>query len=337
MRSPISVCLLFLSVAPAVAQDDQSTLAMLLERADAVAVARAVRVDTSDAAVLRVVLAVEERLRGDLPATVQLSETRGRGCGRALTAVVAGQRFLTCLVRRADGLALVAGGARALPLASGSVLAHARALLAATEASSRLHVLSVLIGALTAPDDRVRTDAALCLPMQANLEQADSAQRAALVAALASALQDNDRAVPNLTAVAVRLHLVAALDLLLPLYLAGDSGVFERLFVDGLVRLDGEALATRIAAIIPALDGPLPRARATTLLLELKTPAALGPLRTLAERALERGTRLRACAGLLRLGIEPRELATIADQELIELAQRAAQPPKPRFRSIRTE
>ncbi len=334
MRSPISVCLLFLCAAKAVAQDDQSTLAALLDRADAVAVARAVRIDTSDAAVLRVVLAVEERLRGDLPTTVQLSETRGRGCGRALTAVVVGQRFLTCLVRQADGLALVAGGARALPLASGPALAHAHALLAASDVASRL---TVLIGALTARDDRVRTDAALDLPTQANLEQADSAQRAALIAALASALQDNDRAVPSLTAVAVRLRLVAALDLLLPLYLAGQSGVFERLFVDGLVRLDGEALATRIAAWIPTLDDPLARARATTLLLELATPAALAPLRTLAEHAGERGTRLRACAGLLRLGVEVHELAAIADQELIELAQRAAQPPKPRFRSIRTE
>jgi hypothetical protein len=315
-------------------QDDRSTLLALLEGASTVAVARAVTVDDRDSAHLRVTFAVEERLHGPDVGPIVLSEPRGRGCGRAFTAVVAGQRFVLC-VREDDGaLALSAGGARALPRASAAVVQHVRALLAAAPGAGRL---AVLLAALSAGDERVRTDAALALSSLPALEQADASQRAVIAAALAAALAEDARTMPSLLLAAARLRLREAIAAVLPRYLAGQHGAAEHLLRDSMLRIGGETVAREIAARLPDLREPLARARATTLLLEIDDDGARAPLLELLRTADERGTKLRACAGLLRLGVDGAALQPHADAELLELAQRAAAPSRPRFRSIRTQ
>src|SRR5690606_32447205 len=161
---------------------------------------------------------------------------------------------------------------------------------------------AVVVGALGDHDERVREDAAFALPMLPALEQLDPAQRALVLGALQRAVGGGERTAPALVAAAVRLRLVPALDVLLPRYLDGSSGPAERMFADAMARIDAETLAGRVAARLDQLAGPLDRARATTLLCSLEVAAARAPLLQLARDSRERGTRARACAGLLRLG-----------------------------------
>lgn len=320
-----SIALLLSLASAAVAQDQATTLAWLVDKADAIVVVRSLRVDSPDPEHLRVTFAVDAALRGTPPTTLELREPRGRGCGRALHGVLPGQRFVACLDEHDGQWSLCAGGSRALPIAHTELLDHVRALATADVASRR----NVLFAALLASDTRVREDAALSLAWLGDLTAADSTQRAALLAALRQAPSD------ALFTAAARLQLTPALDVLLPAYLAGDDPQRARLQAELLAQFDASALAARVAAQLTALDASA-ELRAAQLLAQMPHEAAKAPLLALLSRAQGRGVRLQACVALLRLGVEPSELMAASDAELVELATSAAAA-RPRFRSIRVE
>lgn len=327
-------CLLVAAAAPATAQDEATTLSALMARADAVAVARVVRVDLAQPGTRQATLLVETVLAGNPPATITLAEPEQRGCGRALQALVPGQRLLACLRADAGEWVLCARSGRALPLATTNVVAHVRALAAAVTGSDRL---AVLIDALRAEDPRVRDDAALTLAYDPALLAADERQRAAVVTALGMALATQTRGLVSLVTTSARLRAEAALDVLLPCYLDGNAGPCERLLASGMLQIGQEALANRLAARLPSMNSPLARARALSLLYDMDTAAARPPLLLLARSAPERGTRARACAALLRAGMPESELSGAADAELLQLAREVARPKRPHFRAIRPE
>ncbi|MEZ5965704.1 MAG: hypothetical protein R3F56_17855 [Planctomycetota bacterium] len=319
---------------PAASQDEASALASLVGRADVVSLARAVRVGDGTPGQLQVVLRIEETLLGTAPAIVTLSEPEERGCGRALLAVATGQRFVACLRRQGENFALVAAGARALPLATATVVAHVRALATAAAGMPRL---TVLIDALDSDDARVCTDAALALPLEPTLPAIGADQRAAVVAALRRALPARSRGLPSLVVACTHLGESAAIEVMLPSYLDGSSGPAERLLATAMLQIDQGALARALGARIDRLASPLERARALTLLDAMDGVVARAPLQALVRAAAERGTRVRACACLLRNGAPESDLAGVVEPAVLDSARQAAKPQRPRFRSIRPE
>jgi hypothetical protein len=328
----ITALLGLLAAAPLAAQDDATALALLVDRAEAVAVVRTLRVDSADPVHLRVLFAVETSLRGAAAGTLELREPRSRGCGRALHGLVPGQRFVACLRRQDDSWALCAGTTRALPQATAGVIEHVRTLLD-TDLTSRRNVL---FAALTQADARVRGDAALTLPLLGGLEAADASQRSMLLATL-RATEPAAPAYPALLGAAARLQLHAAIDVALPAYLAADADDrHARLYADAMLRIGAEPVATRVAAQLSHLSTPTARLRAVQLLLETQHEAAKAPLLALLRGAGERGVQLQACVGLLRLGLAASQLVEASDRELVTLAEQAATA-RPKFRSIRVE
>lgn len=328
----ITALLGLLAAAPIAAQDDATALALLVDRAEAIAVVRTLRVDSADPVHLRVLFAVEAALRGELAGPVELREPRSRGCGRALHGLVPGQRFVACLRRQDDGWALCAGTTRALPPATAGIVEHVRTLLDTDVASRR----NVLFAALDHGDARVRGDAALTLPLLGGLEAADANQRSMLLATLRGT-EPTSPAYPALLGAAARLQLHAAIDVALPVYLAADADDRStRLYADAMLRVGAEAVATRLAAQLGNLATPTARLRAVQLLLETQHEAAKAPLLALLQASGERGVQLQACVGLLRLGMASSQLVEASDHELVALAEQAATA-RPKFRSIRVE
>ena len=189
----------------------------------------------------------------------------------------------------------------------------------------------VLGRGLGAGSDRIKRDASLSLAFAPDLELADRATRAAVLAALRTELAAGGPSRTSLLITVRRLRLDRALDLLVPHFLDDRSPDLRRALGVAIGTLDAYAAIRLIDAQLPA-DVP-GRRRAVDLLRGLGDPRARATL----ERALESDDcdlRLDAGAALLELGASAADLSELVDEPFAASCVARRRAARPTFRSI---
>lgn len=303
------------AAAPTSAQDGASTLAALVDGADAAAVATVVAREETPTAVLLVRLQTTTALAGAAPATFALSEPAGACCGRSLFALQPGDVRLVFLQRRGAGWHL-AGGPRGMLPATAAVLAHVQSLLAARTGAARS---AALLAALDHDEARIADDAATALGCQPGLAlDADGRQR--IAALLPRELDRRSARGTALLEVAARCADAALRDAVLARYLDcprdDEAELLGRCLlrtpVAGTIDLavaaaTDERRGLRVAALVDRLDADAATARGLAML-----GVAPGPR-----------VQLRLCEDLLVRGV-PAEQLRAAPPTVVAVAQKRA-------------
>ena len=327
MIAPIRFSILFSILGSlGLSQDQASTLARLTDRSDAVALVRVVSIRDQDSLHHRVLFATQALLKGALPPSFEIIEPAGRGCGRALAGLPLGVELVAFLVRQPGGLRLAVSSARSLAVGSPRLVTHVQDLVR-TGVRGRV---TLLAGALSSGDERVRRDAALTLPTLARLEEADDRARAQILAALPGLLDQRDRAAAELVMAVVRLGLHAALDGLVTRYLDGRDPELLPVYREAIAQLGMEAAARRVAENLPV--DPAGQKRAVELLSDLPVPESRQALMGLLSGSTRPVAR-RAVEALLASGMARQELGSLASEDLLDEAEERLGTPG-RFRSI---
>ena len=331
--SKLLLPLLLSLVTPLATQDEASTLARLTDRADAIAVVRALTLRDVNGPLLGVVFATQRVLHGEVPGTFELREPVQRGCGRALFGVLPGAAHLAFLRRHEGGWQLVHSGARALPALEPQLVPHVESLLRASDPARRARLLGA---ALASETPRIRTDAALALAHQPGLEGLAAELAGPVALALAPALRQHDPAAASLVTAAVRTHSAPALELLVGEYLAGRLGALAPLALAAAPAIDAAHAADLVSRALP--QDSAGQQRALTLLAEVPGQAARSGLLALARSLPDDAACVRAAALALQSGVPDEDLAAATSSATAAaarrfLAQQASQAP--RFRVVR--
>jgi hypothetical protein len=324
LRSTAGAVISLLASSPA-AQEEAGTLASLVDRADTIASVRAMA--SSIGVEHRVVFRVVAVLRGSIDDSFELTEPAGQSCGRVLHAVTPGMGYVAFLSTHGTTHRPAVSSARTLVALEPGLLEHIDALL--RDPGEATHAATLAAG-LASRSPRVRTDAALSLPMQRDLERIGRSPRDGILAALAHSLAAADPGTPGLIRVAARLRLAGALELLLDGLLDGKEPSLERCLERALLAFEPDELADRIASA--PLDQPIARARAAAILRTRPSRAARAALTRLLA-APEPTTVIAAGTALLSFGLSDRELEQLTDAEIAARCRACLAEP-PAFRTI---
>lgn len=315
-----------LSLAALPAQQQATTLALLAERAAAIATVTVLGNSDPSPEFCRIEFEVLAVLRGTLPQRIALTEPAGRCCGHALFALQPGDRRLLFLERRGPLLHAL-GGDRGVVLADDDVVRHVAALLLATDESQRL---ARLAEALESPSERVAGDAALALASRAAVP-ADPRSLERILRALERELGRGSAHAPALVDVAVRCGDRSTVEALVHHLYAARRPDQVRLLRDGLAACDGDRVRQALSLAPPPDDGGVLRAA------ELLQAIPSAQNRALLERLLVSHSaprvQLALCEALLAAGTAPVDLRARVPAPVVDLAERR-RAAVPRFRNV---
>ncbi|HEX5051426.1 MAG TPA: hypothetical protein VFZ65_06610 [Planctomycetota bacterium] len=287
---------------PAQAQDQATSLCAATQKA--AVVVRATVVAATDPSPLwhRLQLHGDELLHGTIDADFTLVEPAGACCGRSLFALEIGERCLLMLEWRGPALH-VFGGSRGVLPDDPAIVAHVRALLAATDDAQRA---ALLAASLTAAQPRIADDAACALAALPQLALS-AAGRAAVVSALhGDVLRGATRAAP-LVDVVVRLHDATMLDAVLPTYLGTARADQAALLRRGLSRCDAPLVIDRMML---AVDGSeTKQVRAAQLLATLPPDQARVGMQQMLARTTNPRVLFHLAEGMLAIGVPGQAVA----------------------------
>lgn len=326
-RSIPLLCLVLAAAAPR-AQEEASTLAALVARADAIASVRILASQEAGGTVRVVRARVLGAWKGEPPALLDLREPAQDGCGRALRGLFPGAGYLLFLERFEGAWRPAQGQARALEPLDAELLAHLKALLQAEGTAARTAVLAAGLGSGHA---RVRGDAALALAAMPMLDEHDPVLAGAVVAALGPSIDERSAAALPLLRLTQRLRSAPAIDVVLPRVLEGRAGPFAAVALQTLAALPAELVARRTAERMPA-DGAGRRRAVEVLAMAPCRATQETLLRLLREVSLPGAER--AAEVLLQMGV-PAELVQAAAPQGVAERARGTQERPPRFRAIR--
>jgi hypothetical protein len=329
MKSLFSISVLTLA-AMAPAQATASTL-LRLSHASTIAEVKVLAVQV-DHQVRQVVFKTLHALKGSPPRTFTLQEADARMCGSALHGLVPGIGLLAFLDHGAQGTKLALPSPRALAPLNPEIRAHVLALLKVGTGSP----VQLLTKALSAHDPRVRQDAAYALPLLRDLPQADPADRTRILASLRLALAGHEKRTASLIHTAQRLRLSAAVDSLLPHYLAATRPDLEPLLVNAIADIDAGAAVRNLARAMPVRRQQ--QRRAVQLLARCSGRDATACLQELLT-ARDHGVQTHAAAALLEDGHSAEDIRKQAGARVLDagrlLLEHKQKHKNLRFRSIR--
>jgi len=326
MNKLLPICVLLSLTTVASAQATASTLHRLT-RANTIAEVKVLAVQV-DRQVRYVVFKTVRSLKGSPPATFTLRDVDGRMCGSVLHGLVPGSGRLAFLDHGAEATKLTIPSPRALVPLHAEVRDHVTALLS-TE--SRVHLLTK---ALAAKHPRVRQDAAYALPLLRDLPRAGGDDRDRILVALRTAIGANDKSGASLVFAAQRLRLSAAVDTLLPHYLAGSQRGLDNLLVAAIAGIDSDRAVRRLAKAMPT------RPEQQRLAVRLLTRCGGGDARRCLQTLLtsrDAEVQTSAAAALLGHGHSADDIRERAGREVLDAGrQLLKRSNRLRLRSIRS-
>ena len=318
MKSPRSLLLCAVAAiattSPAPGQQQPTTLAALVRRADVVVRASVTQSLLPTPQWRRVDLRSDDVLKGTLGATFTLTEPAGRCCGRSLFALRAGDARLLFL-RRVGPTLRVMGGDRGMLPAEPAMLDHVRALRDAGDGDA---LTRLLVQQLSADHPRIAGDAAAALAVRPALSLSVK-ERADVTASLAAAVRRGATAAAALADVLARLGDGAAVDALLPLFLETSRADQAVLLRRALTRCPPQVVAERMA-LYAGRGRERGEVRAAGLLAALPAAAGQPAMAGMLSRPSHPRVKLKLCEGLLAAGVAPAALAPMVPPVVLEMA-----------------
>jgi hypothetical protein len=304
------------------AQDQATTLLALSQRAGSIVVATVTAATDPSPDWHRLELRVDRTLKGPAVPSVTLLEPAGACCGRSLFALAVGETRLLFLQQTGPGWHPI-GGARGVLPALAPVIAHVADLLAAATPAAQARLLARTLGDA---EPRLAEDAAHALAVLPELSLS-ATDRAALVQALADAVQRGQTRAASLAEAAARVADAALLDSVLPIYLTtpreDQSAALRRAFARCAPSLVAERLPLQ-----PCHDR-CSAVRAAELLVAMPDAASTAAMDRLLQKPLHPEAKLHLCEGLLAAGVPATRLAPMVPEVVLDLAQERQRRPRP--------